>query len=115
MPKVYKCEADETRADLADDTLAEPKNTRNYEQGNKLISRLKIQKSITFRPCIAQCTLYSVIIANCHQKTGFFEHLYSSEISEQYLIFFVLVLHLIISNNFWKKNYFNMHSQQLKY
>ena len=41
---------------------------------------------------------YSMIIANCHQKTGFFEHLHSSEISEQYLIFFVLVGHLIIPN-----------------
>ena len=47
--------------------------------------------------------LYSVITANCHQKNGFFEHLHSSEISEQYLIFFVLVWHLIISNNIWIK------------
>ena len=40
-----------------------------------------------------------MIIANCHQKNGFFEHSQSSKISEQYLIFFVLVEHLIISNN----------------
>ena len=46
---------------------------------------------------------YSVIIANCHQKNGIFEHLHLSEISEQYLIFFVLVGHLIISNNIWIK------------
>ena len=47
---------------------------------------------------------YSVIIANCHQKTGFFKHLHSSEISEQCLIFFVLVWNLIISNNILIKN-----------
>ena len=43
--------------------------------------------------------MYSVIIANCKKVNTFFEHLHSSEISEQYLIFFVLVGHLIISNN----------------
>ena len=48
------------------------------------------------------CTcIYSVIIANCQKVNGFFEHLHSSEISEQYLIFFVLVGHLIICNNIW--------------
>ena len=45
--------------------------------------------------------IYSVIIANCKKVNGFFEHLHSSEISEQYLIFFVLVGHLIICNIIW--------------
>ena len=41
----------------------------------------------------------SVIIANCKKVNTFFEHLHSSEISEQYLIFFVLVGHLIIPDD----------------
>ena len=56
---------------------------------------LSIYISLHIGPSI-NLSIYSVIIANCHQKNGFFEHLHSSEISEQYLIFFVLVGHLII-------------------
>ena len=59
-------------------------------------------------PCRQKINVkYSVIIAYCIQKNGFFDHLHSSEISEKYLgkylIFFVLVWHLIISNNIWIK------------
>ena len=56
-----------------------------------------------------------MIIANCKKANTFFEHLRSSQISEQYLIFVVLVGHLIIPNEIGIKTYLNMPSQQLEY